>query len=112
MLAVPPSLASALLADSFPELSARMGRIRTTTVESVGVVVSAQKLAIPPVAGIIARDDLFYSAVRRDTVPDPSYRGFAFHFRPESPADARLDRVASVLGVERRDFELVVEYAD
>jgi hypothetical protein len=33
-------------------------------------------------AGLIAVDAPFYSAVSRDFLPDPTHRGFAFHFRP------------------------------
>jgi oxygen-dependent protoporphyrinogen oxidase len=108
-LAVPPPQAAKLVRESFPDLAAQLERIQTATVESVGVVAAAEKLALPPVAAIIASDDLFYSAVSRDTVPDDHYRGFAFHFRPGSSAEARLERITSVLGVQRSDLELVVE---
>jgi hypothetical protein len=39
-------------------------------------------LKLPPVAGLIGRNQAFYSVVSRDTVPDKRYRGFTFHFRP------------------------------
>ncbi len=109
VLAVAPPQAAALLREAAPELAAQLARIQTSTADSVGVVVAAQKLAIPPVAGVVATDDIFFSAVSRDTVPDPRYRGFAFHFRPGSSAEDRLERIARVLEVEQRDLEVVSE---
>ncbi len=109
LLAIPPTQAADLLCGDFPELAKPLQRIRVTTVKSVGVVVAADMLATPPVAGIIARGDLFYSAVSRDTVPDERYRAFTFHLRPGHDAEARMERITEVLGVERRHLERVVE---
>ena len=78
------------------------------TLDSVGVVVAKQKVELPAVAGIVPAQDLFYSVVTRDPVPDPEYRGFAFHFRPGTSEDDRLERITALLGVERRDFEALV----
>jgi oxygen-dependent protoporphyrinogen oxidase len=108
-LAIPPPKAADLLRGAFPELAARLAQIQAVAVDSVGVVVSKSKLTIPPVAGIVPTADVFYSAVTRDTVPDDRYRAFAFHFRPDTPAPQRLERVSTVLAVSQRDFETVVE---
>jgi len=108
-IAVPPPRAAELLAEALPDLAARLAQIQTVTVRSVGVVVAGEKLTLPPVAGIVPVRDLFYSAVTRDTVPDDHYRAFAFHFRPDTPAETRIERITAVLGVERRHFEAIVE---
>ncbi len=108
-LAVPPNMAARLAAAIYPELSSVLGGIGTARVETVGVTVARDKLALEPVAGIIPAEDLFRSAVTRDTVPDDHRRGFAFHFRPGHPLDRRLERITEVLGVTRDDLEVVVE---
>jgi protoporphyrinogen oxidase len=108
-LALPPSEAARLLGPVHPELAAALGRIATVTLESVGVVVAKQKLELPAVAGIVPVDDLFHSVVTRDPVPHPELRGFAFHFRPGTSENERLERIAALLGVERSDFEARVE---
>jgi protoporphyrinogen oxidase len=108
-VATPPPTAAELLREAFPELAARLAQIRTVAVESIGVVVAKRKLSIPQVAGIVPTADSFYSAVTRDTLPDERYRAFAFHFRPDAPTQQRLERIASVLAVEKRDFETIVE---
>jgi hypothetical protein len=69
--------------------------------ETVAVCVPARDLAhLPPLAGLIAVDDAFYSMVSRDYLPDPQHRGFAFHFRPGAlDTDGQLDRICRALGV-------------
>lgn len=108
-MAVPPNVAATLTARIHPELSATLGRIGTARVETVGVAVARSKLSLEPAAGIIPTDDLFRSAVTRDTVPHDELRGFAFHFRPGHTLERRLERITEVLGVSRGDLETVVE---
>lgn len=103
-LAVPPSMAAALTRAGFPELSARLARIRMAALETVGVVVPREKVRLPEIAFLVPADDLFWSAVSRDPVPDPALRGFAFHFRTGHTREDRLSRIAEVLGCGPGDF--------
>ncbi|HZY04667.1 MAG TPA: FAD-dependent oxidoreductase [Anaeromyxobacteraceae bacterium] len=103
-LAVPPSMAAALTRGDFPELSARLARIKMAALETVGVVVPREKVRLPEIAFLVPSDDLFWSAVSRDPVPDPRLRGFAFHFRTGHTREARLARIAAVLGCRPEDF--------
>jgi protoporphyrinogen/coproporphyrinogen III oxidase len=101
-LATPVAVTATLLSVESPELARRLLEIDTALVESVGVVLPADALQLPPVAGLIGRDEAFYSVVSRDTVPDPKYRGFTFHFRPDVlDEEGKLNRIAQVLGVPR-----------
>jgi hypothetical protein len=73
--------------------------------EALGVVLPASKTRIKAVAGLIGVDDDFFSVVTRDPVPHATLRGFTFHFKPgRLNQDAKLDRIASVLGVTPADF--------
>ena len=109
-LAVPPPEAARLSADLAPALSGILARIKVENIETVGVAVSREKLKLPPVAGIIPAKDDFYSAVSRDTVPHPGYRGFSFHFKSgRLPLEAKLKRIAQVLQVGPQDLEQVAE---
>ncbi|HYQ80017.1 MAG TPA: FAD-dependent oxidoreductase, partial [Anaeromyxobacteraceae bacterium] len=103
-LAVPPSMAAALTRNDFPELSARLARIKMAALETLGVVVPREKVRLPELAFLVPFDDLFWSAVSRDPVPDPRLRGFAFHFRTGQTREARLSRIAEVLGCGQGDF--------
>ena len=68
--------------------------------ETLVLVFRNTDLELPPLAGLIAIEDAFYSSVSRDFLPDPSYRGFAFHFRPGVlDAAAQVERACAVLGV-------------
>ncbi len=97
-LATGVQTASPLLKGPFPEIAQELKQIRTAKVESVGVVIDKEKVAIPPAAGIIATDDHFYSVVSRDTVPDDALRGFTFHFKPNLlDHQAKLKRIGEVL---------------
>ena len=109
-LAIPPAEASRLSAVVAPDLSAVLARIKSETIESVGVAVAKEKLTLPPVAGIIPANDDFYSAVSRDTVAHPTLRGFSFHFKSgRLPLEAKLRRIAQVLRVKPEDLEQPVQ---
>ncbi len=99
--ATPTTAAGRLLRDAFPDIARRLSAIDEVVVESVGVVVERQTLSLEEIAGIIAADDDFYSAVSRDVVDHEHWRGFSFHFRPGRLDKAgRLRRVCEVLGVD------------
>lgn len=101
-IATPVAVAAQLLRTEFPELADRLAGIQTATVETVGVVVPKSHLNLPPLAGLIGRDEAFFSAVSRDTVPDARFRGFTFHFRPGAlDEEGKLNRIAQVLNVPR-----------
>ncbi len=103
-LAVPPSMAAALTRADFPELSARLARFKMAALETLGVVVARDKVRLPEIAFLVPLDDLFWSAVSRDPVPDPRLRGFAFHFRTGHTREEKLARIAEVLGCGQEDF--------
>lgn len=101
-LATPAAVSTQLLQTTFPELAAALAQIQTATVETVGVVVPNAQVKLPPLAGLIGRNEAFFSAVSRDTTPDPAYRGFTFHFRPGVLDEAgKIERIAQVLGISR-----------
>jgi protoporphyrinogen oxidase len=101
VLATPAPVAAGLLTQAYPELSLLLSQIAEAGIETVAVVIPTEALALPPLAGIIAAEDDFYSAVSRDTRPDPRYRGFSFHFRPNRlDEQQKLARICQVLKIE------------
>ena len=108
-VATPPPAAAKLLAYAFPELSAHLSKIKLGTVETVGVALGKKQVHLPPLAGLIASGDSFFSSVTRDTVKDENYRGFAFHFRPGLlDFGSKMRRISEVLGVANGQIEHVV----
>ena len=104
-LAVPPSMAAALLRADFPELAGELARIHMAAVETVGVVVRKEKIALPDMAFLVPEHDIFWSMVTRDTVADETYRGAAFHFRTGHTDAEKMERIQGILGVGSADFE-------
>jgi protoporphyrinogen oxidase len=107
-LAAPPDAGAKLMAGALPDLGRALGRIDTATIESTAVVVPQGACKLERFAGIIPLGGAFYSAVSRDVVPHDKRRGFTFHFRRGIPETERLDTMAKVLGVDRKQFEHVV----
>lgn len=98
-VATDPATAARLLAAVHPEVAAAAGAIKTVVVESIGVVVERAAVTLPPVAFVVPADDVFWSVVTRDPVPDEHHRAFTFHFKPGIDRAARLRRIGEVLGV-------------
>ncbi len=108
-VAASPAVAAKLLRTSFPELSVRLSQIGVVPVETVGIIVRKDALSLRPLAGIIAVDDSFFSAVSRDVVQHATYRGFSFHFKPgRVDQNAKLKRISEILGVSPSQMEHVV----
>ncbi len=108
-LAVPPSMAAALTREAFPELSEILARVGMASVETTGVAVARERCPLPELAFLVPVDDIFWSAVSRDPVPDSRLRGFAFHFKKGHARDEKLRRIAEVLRVDPGALELVAE---
>lgn len=104
-LATSVAAASRLLAALLPEAATLLAQVRTARVESLGVIVPKAALRLPPLGGVIAVDDEFFSVVSRDPVPHPNYRGFTFHFKPgRGSREAKVDRIRQVLGIQPQEF--------
>jgi protoporphyrinogen/coproporphyrinogen III oxidase len=91
-LAVPPAHAGRLLGDK------ALAAIGEVEVDSLGLVVRADKTPLPLATFLIPTNDAFFSIVARDVVPHPTYRGFAFHFKPGLSAAERRARAEKVVG--------------
>ena len=99
-MATPASVAAELLGTAFPDVSSKLALINVNKVESLGVVVKKDDTPLPNFANLIASNDLFYSVVSRDVVPDASFRGFTFHFKPGVADEAaKMKRVSEVLRI-------------
>jgi len=109
-LAVPPDAAARLIPAELPEIAGRIASIGMAEIETLVLVFRTADLDLPPVAGLIAVDDVFYSAVSRDFLPDSRYRGFAFHFRPEGlELSAKVQSACRALGAREDNVSAVVE---
>ena len=98
--ATPALAASCLLRQAHPDIAAQLGWVNEVEIESVGVVIDKADLSLDALAGVIAIDGDFYSAVSRDFMHHPKLRGFTFHFKPSRlNQDEKLQCICNVLGV-------------
>jgi UDP-galactopyranose mutase len=108
-VATPPGAAARLLDEAAPAAAAAARRVGEARVDSVGVVVRADRSPLPYATFLIPLHDRFYSVVTRDVVPHEGWRGFTFHFRPETHQEERVERIVRVLRVEAKDLEQMEE---
>ncbi|MBK1695061.1 amine oxidase [Chromatium weissei] len=99
-LAVPPDVAASLLPAGFETAQMLIKNIGMAEIETLVLVFRAEDVPLKPLAGLIAVDDAFYSAVSRDFLPNERYRGFAFHFRPGVLCEeGQIEHACAVLGI-------------
>ncbi len=108
-IATPAGVAATLLAGIAPAAGDALAGVGTAEVESTGVVVRADAVSLPALAGIVPAQDIFRSAVSRDVVADPNWRAFTFHFPAGVARADRLERIAGVIGVPQSAFEAVAD---
>jgi len=103
--ATPVHAASKLFRSVHPELTEQLNWVGEVEIESVGIVVDKADLPLEPVAGIIAADGDFYSAVSRDVVEHARLRGLTFHFKPCLLSDdEKLERICGLLQLRREQL--------
>ena len=95
--------------DNPGEMGDALRAIRTVELDSVGVVVAKDAVRLPDLAFVVPTDDVFWSAVSRDPVPDERRRAFTFHFKPGLDRAARLRRISEVLELDQAAFEVIEE---
>jgi hypothetical protein len=100
-LAVPPDAAARLLPTGFDGARHAIGAIAMAEIETLLLAFRGADLQLPALAGLIAVDGPFYSAVSRDFLPAGTHRGFAFHFRPGALCrDDQVTVACRALGID------------
>ncbi|HET7504586.1 MAG TPA: FAD-dependent oxidoreductase [Kofleriaceae bacterium] len=109
-IATPPRAAARLLSAVLPSVAPRLAALGEATVDSLGVVVRADKVPrIPYATFLIPRGDILHSVVTRDVVPDPTWRGFVFHFQPGHSQSQRFARAGELLDLQPADVAYAIE---
>lgn len=103
-VATSPLSASKIFHESFRELSLLFENVKTVTVESLGIIVSKNKVKLPKVAGLIPIKEDFHSVVSSDVLPADGCRSFTFHFKPgKLPFEKKQEVIERVLGISWDD---------
>ncbi|MGL1936306.1 MAG: FAD-dependent oxidoreductase [Fibrobacterales bacterium] len=107
VVATPPEEAGRFLTEWTPQLATILSSIPTALVESVGVSLPRESLAIPLVSGVVGLGAPFYSMVSSDAISesDSKRRSFVFHFKPNCLTESeKKGEIAQVLGVEQKEL--------
>jgi oxygen-dependent protoporphyrinogen oxidase len=104
VVAAPADVSATLLAPVLPAASTALSKVRMAAIVSTGVHAVRDAIALPRLAGLVPVDDVFFSAVSRDVLPDDRFRGLAFHFQGGLSREQRLERIAKVTATDARSF--------
>ena len=110
-LATPAHETISLLKSCNSEIARELSNIKVSNIDSIGVIIDKNRSPVKSVAGIIPLDDdSFFSAVSKDTIPHPEYRGFTFHFKQNKITyKEKLQKINKILQVQNNDLIHVVE---
>jgi len=111
--ATPALAASRLLHDVHTDIADQLAWVNEVEIESVAVAIDAAALSVEAIAGVIAVDGAFYSAVSRDYLAHPSLRGFTFHFKPGLRSkEEKIQCICDVLKLDATDLQFVVHHTN
>ena len=108
-LACGPACAARILAGAAPELASVVSKVREAELETMAFAVRSAKTRLPVSMFLVPKKDLFHSVVTRDSIPDPDWRAFSFHFKPGLSRGGLIDRATRILGLAPADLEELVE---
>ena len=97
------------MAEAFPHLAAAVAKVGEAEMETMAFAVRSSKTTLPVSMFLVPKNDVFHSVVTRDSVPDPDWRAFAFHFKPGLSRDGQIERITRLLGLAPADLEELVE---
>ncbi|APC91236.1 MULTISPECIES: NAD(P)-binding protein [Francisella] len=103
--ATPWDVTESLLEKILPNLAAHQYRPTMSKLISVGIVSSKTSLKhIKKLAGLIGKEQFFYSAVSRDVVDNPDYRAIVFHCLNDFSENELIDKVTKLLKITKEDI--------
>ncbi|MCV6637956.1 FAD-dependent oxidoreductase [Candidatus Albibeggiatoa sp. nov. NOAA] len=108
-LATPVNVTADLTETIAPNVHEALKVVNHVSIETIGVMLDKQVMDLKPLGGIIGQQDKFYSVVSRDAVEHSRYRGFTFHFKPNTfNNDEKLEYLCGVLQVEKNQIQDIV----
>ena len=103
--ATPWDVTESLLEKILPNLTKHQYRPTISKLISVGIVTSKTSLKhIKNLAGLIGKQQFFYSAVSRDVVDNPNYRAVVFHCCNYFSENELLDKITKLLNIKKEEI--------
>ncbi|MBK2357461.1 NAD(P)-binding protein [Francisella hispaniensis] len=103
--ATPWNTTESLLEKILPNIAKHQYRPAMSNLISIGIVTSKKSLKhIKNLAGLIGKEQFFYSAVSRDVVDNSDYRAIIFHCRSEFSQQELLEKITKLLKINTDDI--------
>ena len=105
-LATPWSVTEKLLKHVLPNIANHPNRPTTSNLTSIGVVVTKSDLnQIKDLAGLIGKEQFFYSAVSRDIIANDNLRAIVFHCKEHTNDESTLvSKIANLLKINQNQI--------
>ncbi|QIV94916.1 NAD(P)-binding protein [Allofrancisella frigidaquae] len=103
--ATPWYVTERLLKNILPTITNHPYRPTTSKLTSIGIVIRKENLKhIKNIAGLIGKEQFFFSAVSRDVVDHPSYRAIVFHCYKNISQEDLIEKIAKLLKISKEDI--------
>lgn len=106
-LATPWNITKNLIYEILPSIASHQYSPKMSHLTSIGIVVSKDKLKhIKDIAGLIGKEQFFYSAVSRDVIKHPNLRAIVFHCKSQPNLEMKniRNKATGVLGISTKDI--------
>ncbi|WP_150468558.1 NAD(P)-binding protein [Francisella sp. SYW-9] len=104
-LATPWNVTKELLIEILPNIAKHKYSPTTSELTSIGIVIDKNKLNhIKSLAGLIGKEQFFFSAVSRDVIDHPNYRAIVFHCHTKAPTEEAINRITKLLKIDQSDI--------
>ncbi|ASG67518.1 protoporphyrinogen oxidase [Francisella halioticida] len=104
-LATPWNTTKELLKDILPNIAKHKYSPTMSELINIAIVVNKEKLKhIKSLAGLIGKDQFFFSAVSRDVIDHSDYRAIVFHCHKNISQENLIDRISILLKIRKLDI--------
>ncbi|API86461.1 NAD(P)-binding protein [Francisella uliginis] len=104
-LATPWSTTQELIKDILPNIAEHKYSPTISELISIAIVVDKHRLShIKDLAGLIGKEQFFFSAVSRDVVDHPNYRAIVFHCHSDVSTEELINKISKLLKINPTDI--------
>ncbi|MED7820319.1 MULTISPECIES: NAD(P)-binding protein [unclassified Francisella] len=104
-LATPWNITKEFLKDILPNIAKHKYSPTMSELTSLAIIIDKNKLDhIKNLAGLIGKEQFFFSAVSRDVVNHPDYRAIVFHCHNNSSQENLVHKIAKLLRIDNADI--------
>ncbi|MED7789285.1 NAD(P)-binding protein [Francisella sp. 19X1-34] len=104
-LAAPWNTTKELLIDILPNIAKHKYSPTMSELKSIGIVIDKNRINhVKNLAGLIGKEQFFFSAVSRDVIDHPNYRAIVFHCHSRASMKELIDKITKLLKIDQSDI--------